>query len=242
MSFALNASHKTTRGGAFPLTGRTDTRNRCMGIPTTGDARRSDRWIRGGFALTLVIFGAIAVTAYLGMNSYLANTRTVAVSDRFHMRLDDLVSSIKDVQRGTRGYVISGDTAFLSPFMEGSAALKRDFDDMGAMVFPSGEERGELEIIRAASDRITAISGRMIGFMQAGRPDSARAIVRGGEANRAMERIEALVREMEQRETLRADDRRSAAESDFHESLIFLVLGSGLNFVLIIGLFMFMNR
>ena len=38
---------------------------------TAGAAHWTNRWIRGGFALTLVIFAAIAVSAYLGMNAYI---------------------------------------------------------------------------------------------------------------------------------------------------------------------------
>jgi PAS domain S-box-containing protein len=57
-----------------------------------------------------------------------------------------------------------------------------------------------------------------------------------------MERIDSVVRSMEEKEAHRAEERHSDAQSDFNGSLVFLVLGTGLNFALIIGLFLFVSR
>ncbi len=204
-------------------------------------SHRSDTWIRGGFALTLLIFAAIAVSAYLGMSSYVANTRSVGVSNDIHMRLDDLVSSLKDVQRGARGYVITADTAFLAPYVDGVKGVRSGFEGLHSVAFPSSEEPGELLVMESSADRLIAISREMVEFMKSGDHDSARVVVREGEANRAMGRIEDIVRRIEEREEHRVEERRLQADSDFNESLVFLVMGSGLNFVLIIGLYMFMS-
>jgi PAS domain S-box-containing protein len=212
-----------------------------MEPPTISAGHRSDRWIRGGFALTLVIFAAIAVSAYLGMSSYLSNTRSVAVSNSLHMHLDDLVSSLKDVQRGARGYVITGDTAFLAPYHEGTSHVRHGFEGLRKIEYSTAEEPAELEIIQSTSERLIAVSEQMLDFMKSGEPDSAHEIVRRGEANRGMARIETIVSGMEEKETRRAAERSSEAESDFKGSLVFLVLGTTLNFALIIGLFIFMS-
>lgn len=65
-----------------------------MEPPTIHAEHRSHGWIRGGIALSLVIFAAIAVSAYVGMSSYLANTRSVVVSNDLHTRLDELHESL----------------------------------------------------------------------------------------------------------------------------------------------------
>ncbi|HTY57395.1 MAG TPA: PAS domain S-box protein [Bacteroidota bacterium] len=213
-----------------------------METPTISAGHRSDNWIRGGFALALVIFAAIAVSAYIGMSSYVSNTRSVEASNDLHMRLDDLVSSLKDIQRGARGYVITSDTAFLGPYVEGGAAVRRGFEALRELPSTSKGEPGEFEIIEARSGHLLALSNQMVGFMREGEPDSARALVQGGDANQTMARIEAVVRRLEDREARRAEEQRAEGVAEFNGSLVFLILGSSLNFALIIGLYMFMSR
>ncbi|HEX7573362.1 MAG TPA: PAS domain S-box protein, partial [Bacteroidota bacterium] len=208
----------------------------------TGITHRGDRWVRGAFTLTLVIFGVIAVWSYLWMSSYLSNTRSVAVSSNLHLTLVDLVSSLKDIQRAASGYVITGDTVSLVTFREGTANARLGFEGLRKMNGPSTDEPGELEAIQSASERFIATAERAIDFMQEGEPDAARKIMQGGEAELAMEPIGAIARKMEQREAHVTVERRSEAESDFNKFLVFRGLGTTLILSLIIGTFVFMNR
>ena len=92
------------------------------------------------------------------------------------------------------------------------------------------------------SERFIATTDQTINFMQAGKPGSARTIMRGGETNRVMDRIDALAHAMTEKESQRAAVRSSDAESKLNASLLFLLLGTAFNLTLIIGMFVFMNR
>jgi PAS domain S-box-containing protein len=206
------------------------------------DAHQGDRWVRGAFTLTLVVFAAIGVSAYQGMSSYMADTRSVTVSKDLNKQLDDVVSSLKDIQRGARGYVITADTAFLTPFLQGTPNVRHGLEDLRRIAASSAEVTGDLDSIYLMSERFIATTDRTIKFMQAGEPDSARTIMRGGETNRVMDRIDAFARAMVQRESQRAAVRSADAESKFDKSLLFLLLGTAFNLTLIISMFGFMNR
>jgi PAS domain S-box-containing protein len=206
------------------------------------DAHRGDRWIRGVFALTLVIFGVIAVSSYLWVSSYLSNTRNARDAGNLHIRIVDLVASLRDMQRAAGGFVITGDTALLGAFREGAADARLGFEGLRNIHDTSMEEQGELEAIRSTGGQFMAATERAIDFMQDGEPDSARGIMQGGESKRAMERIGAITRDMEKREAHGAAERRSEAESDFNRFLLFRGLGTALNLTLIIGTFIFMRR
>ena len=206
------------------------------------DAHRGDRWIRGVFALTLVIFAALAVSSYLWLTSYVSNTRTVGVSSNLNLQLVDLVSSLKEIQRAAGGYVVAGDTAFLVPFREETAHVMLGFEGLRKTNDSSTEEQGQIEILRLTGERFIATAERAIDFMRKGEPDSARDIIRGREAKRAMERIIAVARDVEEGEKHRIAERRSEAESDFRRFVILRGLGTTLNVALIVGTFLFMNR
>jgi PAS domain S-box-containing protein len=199
-------------------------------------------WIRGGFALTLLIFAAIAVFAYLGMSSYLSNMRSVALSNNIHIQLDDLVSSLKDIQRGARGYIITGDTSFLAPFRAGTSNLWPKLIELGNDAEPAVKNAGELAIIRSFSENLISATETEVNFVRAGKVDSARQAARRGEPNRVMERIEDIVLIMEEKQAAMLAKRQADAESDFNQVLLFLQLGTAFNFALIIGMFVFMNR
>ena len=213
-----------------------------MESPTRSAAQRSDIWIRGGFALTLLIFAAIAVFAYLGMSSYLSNTRSVTLSNNIHMKLDDLVSSLKDIQRGARGYVITGDTSFLAPFREGASNVGRKLIELGHDADPAVKNAGELATIQTLSEKLISVTETEVNFVRAGEIDSARQAVRRGEPNRLMGRIDEIVRIMEEKQAAMLAKRQADAESDFSKSLLFLQLGTAFNLALILGMFVFMNR
>jgi PAS domain S-box-containing protein len=72
--------------------------------------------------------------------------------------------------------------------------------------------------------------------------DSARALVRSREAKRAMDAIDKIVSTMEEQEKQTLADRQAEAQSDFDRSLFFLLLGSALNIILIVIMFVIMSR
>ena len=206
------------------------------------DAHRGDRWVRGTLTLTLVIFAAIGVSAFHGMSSYFADMRSVAVSNDLNKQLDYVVSSLKDIQRGAMGYVVTEDRAFLAPFLQGTPNVRHGLEDLRRFASSSAEVRQELDSIYSMSEQFIATTDLTINFMEAGQPDSARAIIRGGETNRVMDRIDVVSCAMVKRESQRAALRSSDAESKFNQSLLFLLLGTGFNVALITGMFVFMNR
>jgi len=207
-----------------------------------GDSHMGDRWTRVAFVVTLVIFAAIAVSAYVGMNGYLADTRSVTLSRDLHMKLDDLVSSLKDIQRGARGYVITQDTAFLQPFRTGAGALDGEFADLRRCVDSSAAERLEMETLRALGGRLLAVGAEEVELTRRGAMNSARAAEVKGLTKYAMDSISTIVAAIQRQEEARRADRLADAGQDFHQSVTLLVLGTCLSFVVIVGVFLVMNR
>ncbi|HTO94239.1 MAG TPA: PAS domain S-box protein, partial [Bacteroidota bacterium] len=209
---------------------------------TNGDVLKVDRWTRRVFVLILVIFAAVAVSAYVGMRGYLANTRSVMASHSRHRELDDLGSSLKDIQRGARGFVITQDTAFLEPFRSGMAAIGSEFAALEQVTDTSAAERRQIETLRSLGDRLLALADQEVELTRHGALDSARAAEQQGALKRTMDRIGEISSTLQQQGDARLAERLSDAESDFNGSVIMLVLGSCLNFALIIGMFVFMQR
>jgi PAS domain S-box-containing protein len=200
------------------------------------------RWMNVGLAATLCIFAVIAVLTYSGIGSYLAHSAGITQSNILRNRLDRLVSSLKDVQRGARGYVITSDPRFLDPFRTGTGLIRGEIDSLQAMTSVDSSQASRLAQVRSFGEALMGITLKEVEFVNGGEPDSAREFVRSGEAKKAMDSIEDLVRQMDDEESRSLFDRQSAASAELKAFLFYLGMGSGLNFLLMIGIFVAMNR
>jgi PAS domain S-box-containing protein len=201
-----------------------------------------DGWIKAGFVATMIIFAVIAISAYVGMSAYLSNSRRASQFNDLHMKLYDLSLSLRDIQLGVRGYVITGDSAFLPPFRGGRLNVNRQFEELKKFLDPAGKQGERLEAIQPLVEKMITTEENEVELIQRGETDSAREVVRRGDANRPMEGIDDIIRIMQEEEGARMAKRQADAESEFSRSLVFLVLGTALNFVLIITMFVIINR
>jgi CHASE3 domain sensor protein len=84
-----------------------------------------NKWLIAGFASTIVMFVAIALSAFLGISAYQSHIKSATESNDLHLKLDDLSLALRDVQRGARGYVTTEDSTFLPPYREGCLKVAR---------------------------------------------------------------------------------------------------------------------
>lgn len=211
--------------------------------PTTNDtAGNSGKWMNAGLVVTLGIFAAIAVLTYRGIDGYLTHSTGIARANILRNRLDHLVSSLKDVQRGARGYVITADPRFLNPFQSGMGLVREELDSLQAMTISDSIQSSRLVVIRSFSEVMVGVTLKEVEFVRRGEPDSARETVRTGEAKKAMDDIDSLVRLTEDEESKKLSDRQAAADAELKGFFLSLGMGSGLNLAVMVGIFVAMNR
>ena len=199
-------------------------------------------WLKAGFAAAMIIFAGIAVSAYIGISAYLSNMKSAAQSTDLHSNLDDLSLSLRDIQRGARGYMITEDTTFLHPFREGCLSVVRQFEELRNVATTAPNQSERLESIQQLSKTLIAVSENEVDRTSRGEPDSARAFARSGDEKRAMDVIDGIIHTMEEQEATKLAGRRADAESEFHETLLLLILGSACTFILLVTMFLIMNR
>ena len=189
-----------------------------------------------------IIFLTITVTTALRIGTYLSNSASVGRSFALREKLEDYVSSLKDVQRGARGYVISGDAGFLSPFQIGTELVRKQFDTLSSLAPISSSLSSHMDAIEAFSDQVLRLTAQEVEQVRFGNADSAREIVRSGQANHAMDGVDDVIRQVEETESRMLSERQSEAEANLRGSLLFLALGGGFAAALIAGCFVLMTR
>ncbi|WP_457108231.1 CHASE3 domain-containing protein [Methylobacterium sp. P5_C11] len=167
---------------------------------------RTVTWMTVGFA-TILVMTAIALGAFVYQQRGTDAVRhTVAVDGR----LARVLSAVQDAETGQRGYLLTGDEAFLRPFTEGRANVDRQLDRLRALVRDDAAQRVQLdalaELIREKLDEL----GASVALSRRGDLTAARDSVADGRGKQVMDAIRDLVRRMETHEADRMERRQTA--------------------------------
>jgi CHASE3 domain sensor protein len=103
--------------------------------------------------------------------------------------------SLEDAETGQRGYVITGDEAYLEPYRNGREELAGRFARLRTLVGDNASQAESLLEIKTLSELGTTIDTRRSGGFEA-----ARAIIVSDEGRNIMDRIRAEVATMQERE------------------------------------------
>ncbi|HEV7498900.1 MAG TPA: CHASE3 domain-containing protein, partial [Vicinamibacteria bacterium] len=80
------------------------------------------RRIAAGFGLSFVLLLLIGAAAYGGIISLTRTSHAVAHTHRVLEDIAALLAAMKDMETGQRGFVITGEEAFLEPYVQGDAS------------------------------------------------------------------------------------------------------------------------
>src|SRR5882724_11976401 len=69
-----------------------------------------------GFAIAVLTLLVIGVSGYRSTEHLIENDHWVTHTHEVRTKLNDLLSSLKDVETGNRGFITTGDDNFLEPY------------------------------------------------------------------------------------------------------------------------------
>lgn len=117
---------------------------------------------------------------------------------------------VVDAESGVRGYVVSRDTAFATPFARAGREWAGDADELGALVRDNEAQSARAAVIRDKVQSTIEWQGRLVKLMEAGAFDRAAAEVKTGEGKRRADAVRAAVNAFIAEEERLARDRGDA--------------------------------
>ena len=147
----------------------------------------------------LLALGPAIVVLVLGMTTFDGVRRTresralVAHTRNVIDGAQAMFSALQDAETGERGYVITGDSTYLAPYVSGIATLRTDTAELRALTQGNLEQQARLDSLspilreRLATLAAGVASRRAIGF------DSAASVVRSGHGRVLMDSIRTIV-------------------------------------------------
>ena len=181
--------------------------------------------ISSAAALLLLFFLALSTDRGFEQSKRLRDIAADSYDSR--IALQDVLTLHQDIEVGQRGYVITGDVAFLEPYR---VATERIDARLAAFDRLAGGNRQDALIneLRRASAQKHEFVANTIELVENGQRAQAVRLISGGEGKRSMDRIRELVRSLSETGRLQLESRialADAAREALRKRTLALVIG-----------------
>jgi len=181
--------------------------------------------IGSGFGLVLVMFIGIGVICHQSVSALIEAMALRQHSYQTIHLLEELLSDIKDAETGQRGYLLTGEDRYLTPY---NAAASRLEQRLKSVRESTGDNRNHQRAISVMepliADKLAELQ-ETIDQRKSGQADLALRTVRSDRGKRTMDRIRQTISEMEAEETTLLQQRSEHAQTNAHRTQLTIVLG-----------------
>nr|WP_312376821.1 response regulator [Delftia acidovorans] len=160
-------------------------------------------------------FGAAAlatlVIAFVNFRASETRGQAVAAMDRTTLamrQLSQLNASLKDAETGQRGFLLTGDQAYLQPYQQARDVLQQQLEALKARTSSDSVQHRLLAQIEEISAQKLRELQETIDLRKTGDLDAAMALVRLDVGKNAMDRLRELIDDLYTRQTRELEQRR----------------------------------
>ncbi len=195
-----------------------------------------------GFGLTFVLLAAIGTVAYRGIDALTRTSYSVTHSHAINERIAQLLRLLGDAETGQRGFVITGDDAFLEPYTAALAALPVAVKELRELTADDPRQHGRLDEVDQLIARKLAELQRTIALRRsAGFEPTAKAIAEGA-GKRLMDDLRRQMADMERDEHDRLKARAEEVEAAAAGARLAIAWGTALGLLLSAAVAMLLTR
>ena len=128
-----------------------------------------------GFLLAVVAVAIIALLSYQSLQMTTVTAANLTQSIEVLGRLQGLLSTLKDAETGQRGFLLTGEESYLTPYTDAKDALPDELKAMRALFANRSEQRRRLDGLESLANLKMAELESTIAARRAGRPEAALA-------------------------------------------------------------------
>jgi PAS domain S-box-containing protein len=196
----------------------------------------SQTWLNVSIGLLLCLVVVNGGVAYRNLHQLRTDAGLVSQTHEVLEALETAVSTVKDAETGQRGYLLSGEEAYLIPYQD---ALSR-----------SGAQWAKLEALVAANPQLAARVARLkklvsakldelaitVAMRKRGEFEGAREVFMTAQDKQSMDRIRALVDDLQAQERRQLAERRLADNRAYRSAVLGIVVSALAGIVALVAL------
>ena len=149
-----------------------------------------------------VVAIAVVLAAWINLQARHAADQ-VSHAIEIRERAERFLGRLRDAETGQRGYLLTGQAAYLEPFTEGSAAAGPELDVLEALVDADPAQKQRVASLRENMRLKLAELNRTIQLTRNGRREEAVAMMRDGPGIATMDKLRDTVQDIQQTENIR---------------------------------------
>lgn len=198
--------------------------------------------------ISSLLFGAILVVtlnawvAYRAVETLTQSQFWVAHTWQVINAVEQVLGSLKDAETGTRGYLLTGDDAYLAPYALAKAALPQELNQLQQLTSDNAQEQGRVAEMRAVIEQRLQTLDEGVKERSEGNTNSIRLFVLTGTGKTEMDHVRTLSAAMQSTEQSLLKQRTEAAVVARNKADATLIGASVLDIVLLILLFLNLSR
>ena len=196
-----------------------------------------------GICIGMLIIATLSYTSFFKISDFQTNYAWVAHTHQVRFKLEQTAFANSDAQAAVRGYVISHNPAFLTPYEDASRKLPLLLTDLNDLVSDNQSQHIKMMQLSASVDRFLALIQRAVQLRKsAADPLAAMEFVTEGASDRALEQIRTQISMLENAEADFLIQREKTAANSAAETRMLLITGTCLAFLLFGGTFWALSR
>lgn len=187
-----------------------------------------------GFGASLVILIASSSASYISIRNLLESAGLVSHTNEVIVRLNELNTALIDAETGQRGYLLTGNDDFLTPYQKAQGIIGATLKDVRMLTLDNAEQQASL-------DQLSGLAEKRLAYIRQGIENKKRngtvnpdLLVEG---RIIMEEIRAIMRTMEARETQLLTNRTSSMNKFASNTPILIIVAAGLAILITISFY-----
>ncbi len=198
--------------------------------------RRLTPAVVAGFAAVVLVLAGTLIAELRTLRDVHATSEAVRRVFALKVELRDLLASLVDAETGQRGYVITGDRAYLEPYEHARREMGRELARLRSM---TGDREGQREVDELSVQSAAKLDelAEVLRRYDEGGLAAAQAGVRTNLDRRTMDRMRGVVARMEARQDAALADRTRQAARSYLIARVLRVAMTGVALLAIAGLF-----
>ncbi len=192
--------------------------------------------------LAVIIVSLTTALAYRTLNTLDYSQYWVDHTWEVINQVEHIMGSAKDAETGVRGYLITDDTSYLTPYNRALVELPKSMQRFQLLTRdnPAQKERGEL--FAATIEQRLDLLAETARLRESGETDSMHALVVSGTGKAQMDRLRSIADEAEAEERRLLLIRTADVRRNVTRTRVMLFLAIGVDFLLILVMFRFFTR
>ncbi len=169
--------------------------------------------IIAGFAISFVLLAAIGAVAYRSIDALTGTSYAVTHTHQVLERISRLATELDNAETGQRGFVITGDEAYLAPYQSGISAVDTLMRDLRTLTADNMRQQQRLEQLQTPVSAKLAELKRTIDLRRTAGFETTQRQIQNGDGKRWMDDVRTLLAAMQDEENTLLAQRAKEVEA-----------------------------